>query len=126
MGLRNSFRVQYDLFVCERDSVTLGPFPIDDITLNALEHAMGGALTVVDGEPELVGAEYSVNDLLDFLSGYDPSLLIPDEDNDVYSIPVFVYDGPIYHITDVVRSLINEVRSLRNIENVLDKDLSEE
>jgi hypothetical protein len=52
---------------------SLPPFPVDDITLNALEHALGAALRYIGDEPTLVGAEYDLHQLLDFLSGYDPT-----------------------------------------------------
>jgi len=93
----------------------LPSFPVDDVTLAALEHALGGALSCEDGEPRLVGAEFSVSTLLDFLSGYDPSQIVPCVDDDGFVIPDFVEytGGPIYHVHDVIRALIAEVRRLR-------------
>lgn len=101
---------------------TLPPFPVDDVTLAAVEHAMDGAYTIDDeGNHHLVGADYSLNDLLEFLSGYDESRLhLLDEgteDDQVLGfhghIPVYEYDGQVYHEHDLIRALISEVRRLR-------------
>lgn len=87
---------------------TLPSFPVDDATLLAVEHALGGSLTVEDGQPILVGADYSLWDLLEFLSGYDPDKSVPIGDG------VYEYvGGPIYHPDDVIRALVAEVRRLR-------------
>jgi hypothetical protein len=51
----------------------LPSFPVDDVTLAAIEHALGGALEMRDDLPVLVGADFSLDTLLDFLSGYDPA-----------------------------------------------------
>lgn len=95
---------------------TLPPFPVDDVTLNMLEHSMRGAYTVDhDGTHHLVGAEYSTPQLLDFLSGYDPEKVVPLKDEDGYDIPNFVeyVGGPVYSRDCVIKALIKEVRRLR-------------
>lgn len=85
------------------------PFPVDDFTLDQIEHALGGAYSVTeDGTHTLVGADFSLTQLLDFLSGFDPARLEPTDDPDT-----FVYDGAVYHEDDVIRALIAEVRRLR-------------
>ena len=93
----------------------LGPFPVDDATLLALEHALEASLAYdEDGNCGVVGAEFTVSKLLEFLSGYDPSLTShlgfrPD------GIEVVEYlGGPQYHEHDVIRALINEIKRLRN------------
>lgn len=98
---------------------TLPAFPVDDVTLAAIEHALGGAYTVDTDEDghhthRLVGADYSLHDLLDFLSGYDPSQVIPATDADGYEMPgVTEYPGVLYHVNDIIKALIAEVRRLR-------------
>ena len=100
---------------------TLPSFPVDDVTLDLVEHALAGTLTF-DGcdpgdGPRLVGAEFSLSKLLDFLSGYDKTLNVPLTDEDGYEIPDWVEytGGPIYHPTDIIRALIAEVRRLRTL-----------
>ena len=99
--------------------MTLADFPVDDVTLDALEHALGACLTWegvedrADG-PRVVGADMSVSRLLDFLSGYDESKLAPLVDEDGYEVPDWSeYPDPLYHRDDVIRALIAEVRRLR-------------
>ncbi|HZQ33706.1 MAG TPA: hypothetical protein VFB19_18490 [Mycobacterium sp.] len=98
------------------DLATLPPFPVDDFTLDQIEHALGGSLGFADGDPEphLVGADFSLSALLDFLSGYDESRLVQAVNE--YDTPIpdtFEYPDPIYHVNDVLRALIAEVRRLR-------------
>lgn len=99
--------------------MTLAEFPVDDVTLDLLGHALGACLTWegvadrADG-PRVVGADMSLSRLLDFLSGYDPAKLTPVVDEDGYEVPDWVeYPDPIYHEHDVIRALIAEVRRLR-------------
>ena len=97
--------------------MNLPPFPVDEITLNALAHALDGALDLnTDGEPILVGAECTVTQLLDFLSGYDAGLLVPAVNQYDTELPdVDEYPHAIYHRDDAIRALIGEVRRLRHI-----------
>lgn len=96
--------------------MTLPPFPVDDFTLDQLEHAMGGSFTIDEaGEHQLVGADFSMSALLDFLSGYDPSQEKLLEDG---PIPVYEYTGgPLYTRDCVIQALIDEVRRLRVTED---------
>lgn len=93
---------------------TLPDFPVDDIVLSLIEQSMVPYLTEgPDGDPVLEGGDFDMNDLLNFLSGYDPSLLV-EADTYYGSFPIHIYTGgPLYHYTDVIRSLIAEVRRLR-------------
>jgi hypothetical protein len=97
-------------------TASLPPFPVDDVTLAVLEHALGGSYTVgEDGQPRLQGADCSVSRLLEMLSGYDESKLVPALNE--YDTPIpdtFEYPDPVYHINDVVRALIAEVQRLRD------------
>lgn len=101
---------------------TLSSFPVDDATLLAVEHAMAGALRLDDdGNPVLVGADYSMSDLLDFLAGCageDPNreLLNPADVAVRGEIPFYRDSRVHYHEHDVIRALIAEVRRLRTTE----------
>jgi hypothetical protein len=78
-------------------------FPVDDHVLTLLEDAMRGGFEVdPDGTHRLVGAEFTVNKLLDFYSGYNPENVVNE-----------VYLGTLYTKDDVIRALIAEVRRLR-------------
>lgn len=99
----------------------LPPFPVDDVALNMLEHAMGARRTVSrDGETELVGADYTLPQLLKFLaglnkSGYDPDKEVPYEGEDLHTHDDIV-DGTGYFTytrDSVIRELIAEVRRQR-------------
>lgn len=97
-------------------SEILPPFPVDDIMLNAVEHALGGALeSDSDGNLQLVGSDYSLSTLLDFLSGYNPEQVIPYEDEDLHTWDDVVeyIGGALYHEHDIIQALIDEVRRLR-------------
>lgn len=94
---------------------TLPPFPVDDVALAALEHALDARLTVdEDGNTRVVGADMSVGRLLDFLAGNDGSRVKPLLDEDGYEVTGWVEDeAPSYTRDDVIRELIAEVRRLR-------------
>ena len=91
-------------------------FPVDDITLEAIEHALQGVWHLEDdGTHTLVGAEYSFHNLMNFLSGYDPTkeVLISDDDS---TVETYVYEGgTIYGYQDVIKALVNEVKRLRKL-----------
>jgi len=95
--------------------VTLAAFPVDDATLGALEHALGGAFAVDDdGVHTVTGADMSVTGLLDFLSGYDPAKAVLALNEYDQPMPdVQEYPEPIYSRDCVIRALIAEVRRLR-------------
>lgn len=103
--------------------MTLADFPLDDVTLDALDHALGARLTWDgvanrDDGPRVVGADMSVSKLLDFLSGYDETKLAPLVDEDGYEVPDhFVYPDALWHEHDVIRALIAEVRRLRIVKD---------
>lgn len=93
-------------------------FPVDDITLNAVEHAMSGAYEVdEDGTHHWVGSEYSLSMLLDFLSGYDAAKLeLMDGETEWDTAPIYTYPEALYSHHDLIRALIAEVRHLREKE----------
>lgn len=115
----------------ENTGEVLPPFPVDDATLLAVEHAMGGALTYerpdsklsdsADEGPWLVGADYSLSELLDFLAGAvgrDPNEILireGDPERGGWEGAEIVEDTrPCYHERDVIAALIGEVRRLRD------------
>lgn len=98
----------------------LPTFPIDDLTLDQIEHAMGGSYTVdQDGTHHLVGADFSLSQFIDFMAGvYDGQL--PAEQNPHLIHQGYVGEIPVYRDTrvhytehDIIRALIAEVRRLR-------------
>lgn len=95
----------------------LPEFPVDDSMLDRLEHALGTCWTYNDdGERVHHGGDYTLAELLDFLSGYDPALEIPlGEGPGLFGDDVewTEYPFPIYSEHDIVRALIAEVRRLR-------------
>jgi len=91
----------------------LPEFPVDDTTLDFLEHAMQGSYIVdEEGNHTLVGADFSLSQLYNFLSDYDESKSV----HVGYSkdgTPMYDYPGAVYTPYDVIRALIAEVRRLR-------------
>jgi hypothetical protein len=93
-------------------------FPVDDVTLNAIEHALQGCWVAVDpdGTHHWGGSDYSLSQLLNFLSGYDSDkleLLEEGEGTGWHDAPIYTYPEAIYSEHDVIRALIDEVRRLR-------------
>lgn len=88
---------------------TLPPFPTDDVTLHMLERAIA---TAVDAREE---GEFTLPQLLDFLSNYEPERSIDTGDR-IDGIPLFFHPDQVYSESDVIRSLIATVRCLRSAE----------
>ena len=92
----------------------LPPFPVDDFALAAVEHGLDACL---NEDNENIGSEFSLHEVLDFYSGYDPSqevVLEAEADTPFGRLTISEYvGGPIYHHNDVIRALIAEVRRLR-------------
>jgi len=97
--------------------VGLPPFPVDDVTLAAVEHALGGSLTYEGDELVRVGADYSLWDLLDFMAGAtgeDPDQEVLHRDWD--GTPDLVVDHRQHYTpNDIIAALIAEVRRLRGV-----------
>ena len=113
----------------------LPPCPVDDVTLTAVEHALGASLSydqadaTTDGEgPWVVGADYTLPTLLDFLagcSGRDPNEELIQAGRDESDLPEWergriwssaeiVHDTrPHYSERDLIAALVAEVRRLR-------------
>lgn len=73
--------------------------PVDDTSLALIEDATNASLEInSDGEPAVIGAEFSMNRLLEFWSGYDA---------DSTDTPVLLGRD------DIIRALIGEIRRLR-------------
>jgi hypothetical protein len=109
----------------------LPPFPVDDLTLDAVEHALGYSLTIDDdGNPVSSGAaDYSLHTLLDFMAGCmgrDPNERLIREGRDESDLPEWergriwenaeiVEDTRIHYSEhDLIRALIAEIRTLRH------------
>lgn len=98
----------------------LPPIPLDDEALDAIEHALGAVYTfddheqsfgLLDSEPILTGADYTLDQLLDFWSGFDRSKgVLTGYAGDA---PIYTFDQPTYSERDLIRDLIAEVRRLR-------------
>lgn len=101
------------------ETPTLPPFPVDDFTLNLLVESMDrvvvGFAADDPSQPIIEGCEFSLPQLLDFLSGYDESKSVQAVNEYDQPIPdLYHYEGgPLYHIYDVIKALIAEVRQLR-------------
>lgn len=116
----------------ERCVMSLAKFPIDEVTLNAVKHALNGAYDIDDkGHHVVVDAEFNLSQLLDFLSGYDPSKLrlIQEGEEVAVDAPFFdqiqgaaIYEYPdaVYTRDDVIRALIEEVERLRALTKDVD------
>lgn len=101
----------------------LPPFPVDDFTLDQLEHALNTAIEVADdGQWKPVGGDFTLSKFLQFMSGYDPERAtfighvggIPGAEN-LFDNPVPMYESwdQSYSEHDVIRALVKEVRRLR-------------
>jgi hypothetical protein len=109
---------------------TLPPFPVDDATLLAVEHALGASLTFDrpdhalnnpdDEGPWVFGADYTLSELLDFIGGtHDPGVSADENPaltrlEDVGDVPCYVDSRVHYSEHCLIRALIAEVRRLRD------------
>lgn len=110
----------------EHEGRTLPPFPVDDFTLDQLEHALNTAIDYTeDGERICVGGEFTMSKFLDFMSGYDPdrSTLIGHTDTipgteipTDHAVPIYEHWDQHYSEHCVMRALIAEIRRLRTEE----------
>lgn len=87
------------------------PFPVDDFSLELLNESLDFYLTYQGGELMGVG-DFSLNQLLNFWSGYDIKDSIR-EDDDIDGIECYTHTKPIYSEHDVIRALILEIQRLR-------------
>lgn len=114
---------------------TLPDFPVDDLTLDAIEHSLGYCLTIDDeGNPVSDGsADYSLDTLLDFLAGTigrDPNEILISPGRDESDLPEWergrdwssaeiVEDTRIHYSKhDLIRALVAEIRRLRGSDGV--------
>lgn len=90
----------------------LGPPPVDDFALDAIEHALGTCRSFDEvGNPILVGGDYTIEGLLAFWSGYDPSKSVLIDDSG--GPPIYEYPEPTYHVYNLIEALVAEIRRLR-------------
>lgn len=103
------------IYVKETMSNDLAEFPLDDYILEAILDSFKGSFEVdEEGNHTLVGGDFTFHGLLNLLSGYDESKLIPYEDEMFHTYDdTFIYPDNIYSERDVIIALIEEVRRLR-------------
>lgn len=90
----------------------LGPIPLDDDALTAIEHALNAVYTLnAEGQPQTTDADYNLPQLLDFWSGFDRDDGV--HDGYIDGVPVYVFEKPTYSERDLLRALVAEVRRLR-------------
>lgn len=77
----------------------LPPFPTDHVTLAQLEHALNTSIEIVRESWRRVGGDYTLSDLLDRMSGYDPATRTPTRRQH-------------YSDHDVIRALVGRIREL--------------
>ena len=99
-------------------------FPVDDSTLMAVEHALGGMLQYDEETDDfnVIGADYSLYALLEFLSGVSEEDFEEVDDDDEYGIPVVICNKPIFHPDNVISALIKEIKRLRELVPEDDKE----
>lgn len=93
-------------------------FPVDESTLNNVKHALGARLDDNgDGNPIVVGADFTLSRLLEFYSGYDPSTNVPlgEMDTPMGRMEAEEVQGEMYTVNDVLEALIAEIERLRSI-----------
>ena len=96
--------------------MTLPPFPVDDMTLSVVYDSLDQVFDCVPGsEPVSVsGPGFGLWDVLNHLSGFDPSRLVQAVNEYDQPIPdMYHYPDPTYSPEDVIRALIDEIRALR-------------
>lgn len=82
--------------------------PLDDMSLGLMLEAMDTGLDCdEDGNHVLVGGTITMNQLLNFWSGYDKAKELDEGENMSY------YPHPVLMRDDIIRALIEEVRALR-------------
>lgn len=87
----------------------MSKFPVDEQALRLLKEALNTSYEVdEDGNHALVGGDFSLYQLLEFYSGYDPSKLETE-----YGDAILFYPDPMYSLRDVVEALVDEVLRLR-------------
>jgi hypothetical protein len=87
-------------------------FPLDDFTLDQIEHALGASYRVdEDGTHHVVGADFTLPRLLEFLSGFDPERSV--RVGYVGDVPLYEHPDPVYSERDLLAALVAEVRRLR-------------
>lgn len=89
----------------------MNTFPIDDYSLTLLREACDASLVVEeDGTHSVVNGEFTLTQLLDFFSGYNP------EESEEVGINIYEYTGgTMYSYSDVIRALTDEIFRLRGV-----------
>lgn len=85
--------------------------PLDDAGLSALEHALGAVTEVAEnGDRTIHGADYTLPQLLNFWSGYNPDDGV--QVGYIGDIPLYHHTKPCLSEIDLIRALVAEVRRL--------------
>lgn len=91
---------------------TLPPIPVDEAGLAILRDAVNSAWLVdEDGNHYMEDGQFSLSRYLEFLSGYDKSMLVEADD----CPNLMVYPHPVYTSNDVILALIEEIERLRSV-----------
>lgn len=89
-------------------------FPVDDITLDLLDHALNGT---IDDNGNITGADMNISQLLAFMSPAQDDHEIQRRTDIADATCSNIIDltdlGWTYHRDDVIRALIAEIRRLR-------------
>jgi len=91
-------------------------FPVDESTLNNVKHALGARLDDQgDGYPIVVGADFTLHQLLDFYSGYMPETNRPLGmiETPFGRMEAEEVEAELYTVHDLIEALIAEVERLR-------------
>lgn len=87
--------------------------PLDSTALSHIEHALDGSYVWSDEAdgPTVVGADFTLHQLLQFWSGYSEDQSIPETSE--RGTPYHEYHGAMVSERDLIRALVTEVRRLR-------------
>jgi len=89
--------------------------PVDDSALDLLEESLDYHFVGQDENGDPIGSgEFSLYQLLEFWSGYDPANEIQESYTDGGLRITYYAGGPLLTHKDVILALINEIRRLRN------------
>ncbi|MGL4998010.1 MAG: hypothetical protein ACRC5T_03330 [Cetobacterium sp.] len=86
---------------------TIPAIPVDEAGLAILRDAVNSAWTVDEDGNHYIEDGFSLLQYLNFLSGYDPSLVVDGE-----------YPDPVYSTSDVILALIKEIERLRTVKEI--------
>lgn len=94
----------------------LPDFPVDPVTLDFIKHSLNAAFDFDEtGQLRVTGADMTLAQLLEFLSGPSEYRIVEDDDGYGHGIEtVCERVNPAYSRDDVIRALVQEVEQLRD------------